>query len=186
VGTTGRPGTFPEETIRAMAAGTERPIILALSNPTANCEAVPADLLAWTDGRALVATGSPFPDVVVGARRHEIGQANNVFIFPGVGLGAIAAESRAVTDAMFLAAAETLAAEVTPERLAAGGLYPSVASLREVAHAIAVRVARIALGAGLSPLPATTDADALVEGATWWPAYVPYRRSPLSAPPGVE
>ena len=186
VGTTGRPGTFPEETVRAMAAGTGRPIILALSNPTANCEAVPADLLAWTDGRALVATGSPFPDVVVEGRRHEIGQANNVFIFPGVGLGAIAAESRTVTDAMFLAAAGTLAEQVTPERLAAGGLYPGVASLRAVAHAIAVRVARLALDGGLSPLPRDTDAEALVTGATWWPAYVPYRRSSLSAAPSVE
>jgi malic enzyme len=174
VGTTGVAGTFPEATIRSMAAGAEHPIVMPLSNPTANTEATPADILRWTDGRALVATGSPFPPVDVDGRLHEIGQANNVFIFPGVGLGAIAAEARAVTDRMFLAAARTLAASVTDERIATGALYPSVDDLRSVSRAIAVVVAREAIAAGLAGVAPDTDVDVLVDGATWWPEYVPY------------
>ena len=177
IGTTGHAGSFSEEVIRAMAAGTERPIVLPLSNPTANTEAIPADVLAWTDGRALVATGSPFPPVEIGGMRREIGQANNVFVFPGVGLGAIVAETRGVTDEMFLAAAETLAAHVSAERLAVGALYPSVVTLRGVSREIAIRVAAEAIRSGLSPLPADTDVAALVDAAMWWPAYAPYRRS---------
>ncbi|MBA3876036.1 MAG: NAD-dependent malic enzyme [Anaerolinea sp.] len=182
IGTTGHAGSFSEPVIRAMAAGTDRPIVLPLSNPTANTEATPADVLAWTEGRALVATGSPFPPVIVDGRRHEIGQANNVFIFPGVGLGAIVSEARGVTDAMFLAAAETLAGHVTPERLEGGALYPSVTTLREVSREIAIRVAAEALRAGLSPLPADTDVATLVDAAMWWPDYAPYRRIGVPMP----
>ena len=177
IGTTAHAGTFSEPIVRAMAATTERPIILPLSNPTANTEALPEDVLAWTDGRALVATGSPFPPVEIGGQVREIGQANNVFIFPGLGLGAIAAETREVTDAMFLAAAETVAARVSPERFAAGALFPSVADLRSVSREIAIRVAAEAIRAGLSPLPASTDVAALIDAAMWWPAYAPYRRA---------
>jgi malic enzyme len=176
IGTTGRAGTFAEPVIRAMAAGTERPIVLPLSNPTANTEATPADVLTWTEGRALVATGSPFPPVEIAGQRREIGQANNVFIFPGVGLGAIVAEATEVTDDMFLAAAETLAEHVQPERLATGGLFPSVTTLRAVSRDIAIRVATIAIRDGGTPLPADTDVPALVDASMWWPAYAPYRR----------
>ena len=179
IGTTAHAGTFTEDVIRAMAAATDRPIILPLSNPTANTEAVPADVLAWTDGRALVATGSPFPPVAVDGRLREIGQANNVFVFPGIGLGAIVSETREVTDAMFLAAAETVAAFVTPERLAVGALYPSVTDLRTVSREIAIRVATEAIRAGLSPLPETTDVEALIDASMWWPAYAPYHRAAL-------
>jgi len=98
-------GTFGRAVIRALAAGTERPVVLPLSNPTANAEATPEQVLAWSDGRALVATGSPFPPVVVDGAARPVGQANNVLVFPGLGLGAMAAESRLVTDGMVLAAA---------------------------------------------------------------------------------
>jgi malic enzyme len=177
IGTTAHAGTFTEDVIRAMAAATDRPIILPLSNPTANTEALPVDVMAWTNGRALVATGSPFPPVDVEGQLREIGQANNVFVFPGVGLGAVASETREVTDAMFLAAAETVAAFVTPERLASGALYPSVVDLRTVSREIAIRVAAEAIRSGLSPLPETTDVEALIDAAMWWPAYAPYRRA---------
>ncbi len=182
VGTTGTAGTFPEPVIRAMAASCERPIVLPLSNPTNKTEATPSDILVWTDGRAIVATGSPFPPVVVDGVEHVIGQANNVFVFPGLGLGAIVAEARVVTDRMVLAAARALASAVAPERLAAGALYPSVESLRSVSRAVAVAVVREAVAAGISRLPAGTDLEAEVDRSMWWPDYVPY----VAAAPGLD
>ena len=121
-----------------------------------------------------MATGSPFDAVEVDGRRREIGQANNVFVFPGLGLGAIAAETSAITDRMFLAAARTLAAAVSPERIATGALYPPVSDLRAVTRAIARVVADEAVAEGLSGLPPDADLDAVVDAAMWWPAYVPY------------
>ena len=174
VGTTAHGGTFSETVVRAVAAGTGRPIVMPLSNPTSAAEATPADVLRWTDGRALVATGSPFDPVDVDGHRREIGQANNVFIFPGLGLGAIAAETRTITDRMFLLAARTLADAVSDERLAVGALYPPVGELRAVTRAIATVVAREAVEAGLAGIAADTDIDDLIDGAMWWPAYVPY------------
>ena len=174
VGATGVADTFSEEVIRALAAGTARPIVLPLSNPTSVAEATPTDILRWTDDRAIVATGSPFDDVLVDGRPHPIGQANNVFIFPGLGLGAIAAEARAITDRMFLLAAHTLADAVTDARLMVGGIYPPVGELRVVTRAIAIGVAREAVDAGLAGIPAESDIDDLIDAAMWWPRYVPY------------
>lgn len=174
VGTTAVGGIFDERVVRAMTAATSRPVILPLSNPTSKAEATPVDILRWSDGRALVATGSPFDAVEVDGRRHEIGQANNVFIFPGLGLGAIAAEARMITPRMFLLAAQTLAGVVTDERLATGALYPPVADLRAVSRAIAIRVAQEAVDEGLAGIDPATDIEALIDGAMWWPAYVPY------------
>ena len=174
VGTTAHGGTFDETVIRALAAGTGRPIVMPLSNPTSAAEATPVDVLRWTEGRALVATGSPFDPVELDGRRHEVGQANNVFIFPGLGLGAIAAETGRITDRMFLLAARTLAVAVTDERLAGGALYPPVGDLRAVTRAIATAVAREAVDAGLAGIAPHTDIDALIDDAMWWPVYVPY------------
>jgi malate dehydrogenase (oxaloacetate-decarboxylating) len=174
VGTTGVGGTFDEPVVRAMAAATPRPVILPLSNPTSQAEATPADVLRWSDGRALVATGSPFDAVEVNGSRQEVGQANNVFIFPGLGLGAIAAEARTITPHMFLLAAQTLAASVTDAMLASGALYPPVDELRAVSRAIAIAVAREAVAAGLAGVRPATDIEALIDDATWWPEYVPY------------
>ncbi len=177
VGTTGIPGTFTEAAIRAMAASCPHPIILPLSNPTANTEATPADVLAWTDGRAVVATGSPFPPVERPGRRHTVGQANNVFVFPGLGLGTIVSEARRITDGMVLTAARTLAEHVDDARFADGALYPSIARLRDVSRAIALAVAREAIRTGeASPLD-DERLEAEVDAAMWWPAYVPYRRA---------
>ena len=175
VGTTGVAGTFTEPMIRSMAASCERPIVLPLSNPTANTEARPADILRWTDGRAVIATGSPFAPVVVDGARTEIAQANNVFVFPGVGLGSIVSEARRITDGMILAAAKALAAEVRADRLAAGALYPPIADLRTVARSVALAVAREAIRSG--DAPANDDLEADIDAAMWWPAYVPYERS---------
>jgi malate dehydrogenase (oxaloacetate-decarboxylating) len=177
LGATGKAGTFDQPLIEAMAAGAPRPIIMPLSNPTAAAEATPSDILRWSGRRAIVATGSPFPAVVDdGGGRIEIGQANNVFVFPGLGLGAIAAELRSMPDELFLAAARTLARCVTDERLAAGAIYPPVADLRPVTRAIATAVARTAVGRGIATLSPSADDDivAAVDGAMWWPDYVPY------------
>ncbi|MDQ4036378.1 MAG: NAD-dependent malic enzyme [Chloroflexota bacterium] len=175
VGTTGVPGTFTEAAIRAMAAGCDRPIIMPLSNPTLIAEARPTDLMAWTDGRAIIATGSPFPPVA----GREVGQANNVFVFPGLGLGAIVSEARRVSDAMVLVAARTLAEAVTTDRLAGGALYPSVSELRTVSRAIAVAVGREAIDSGLADPNDRLEAD--IDAAMWWPSYVPYHRPPPPA-----
>jgi malic enzyme len=156
-----------------MARDCARPIILPLSNPTANTEARPADLLAWTDGRAIIATGSPFAPVDHEGIRHEIGQANNVYVFPGIGLGAIVSGARSVSDGMILAAARTLAAAVTDDRLETGALYPPIAALRDVSRAVAISVAREAVTSGIAPAaPHALEAD--IDTAMWWPQYVPY------------
>ena len=109
-----------------------------------------------------------------------VGQANNVFVFPGLGLGAIAAEARIISDRMFLLAAQTLAAAVTDERFASGGIYPPVDDLRRVTRAIAVAVAREAIRSGLALVPPETEVEALVDGAMWWPEYVPYEPARLA------
>ena len=181
VGVTGIAGTFGEAVIRTMCAGLGdegRPVVMPLSNPDSSMEARAADVLAWSRGRALVATGSPTAPVFVDGVRVEIGQANNAFVFPGVGLGAVVAETRRISDEMFLLAAEALAAAVPDERLAAGALYPALSSIREVSRAIATAVAARSVADGSSAAAdregATFDPAAAVAAATWWPAYVPY------------
>jgi malic enzyme len=174
IGTTGIAGSFTEAVVRAMAEAVPRPIVLPLSNPTAVSEATPAEVVRWSRGRALVATGSPFPGIDVEGTRYEIGQANNVFAFPGIGLGAIVAQARQLPESAFLAAGRALARQVTPGRLAAGALYPPVSDLRAVSRAIALAVAEDVVAGGLAGIPAETDLEAAVDAATWWPAYVPY------------
>ena len=167
IGVSGQPGTFSEDAVRAMAAGVERPVIFPLSNPTSRAEAVPADLLAWTDGRALIGTGSPFPGVT---------QTNNSYVFPGVGLGVIAAGARRVSDAMFTAAARALAA-LSPARLASTApLLPPVGELRSVAVAIATAVARQAMAEGLAPPLDDATLAARIHATMWAPVYRRYRR----------
>ncbi len=172
VGTAGTPGAFTEGALREMARHARRPLVFPLSNPTASSEAVPADVLAWTEGRAVVATGSPFAPVEHAGRTHVIGQANNVFVFPGVGLGAILAGAREITEDLFLAAATTLAALVPAERLAQGALYPSVSALRPVSRAIAASVVALVRGAGPEAHEAILGE---VDAAMWVPEYLPYR-----------
>jgi malic enzyme len=174
VGTTGVAGSFTEPMIRSMAAGCVRPVILPLSNPTANTEARPEDVLRWSDGRALVATGSPFPPVALDGVVHEVGQANNVFVFPGIGIGAMVSEARGISDAMVLAAARTLAAHVSDERLASGALYPSISGLRSVSRAIGLAVARQAVSSGLAVPASDDDLERELDAAMWWPSYVDY------------
>ena len=173
IGVCARPNQFSEAAIRAMASYNERPIVMPMSNPTANAEAVPADVIAWSSGRALVATGSPFEDVVHEGRRHRVGQANNAFIFPGVGLGAIAVKARKVTSGMFSASARALADMVDEQTLAEGSLYPPMSAVREVSRRVAVAVAEQAVADGVADPVA--DIEAAIAAAIWYPEYLPYR-----------
>ena len=178
IGATATPNTFTEPILRAMAEACARPIVFPLSNPTSRAEATPAQVLAWTDGRALVATGNPFDPVVVDGHACRIGQANNAFIFPGLGLAAIVAGARHVDDAQFLVAAHTLAGLVSDERLADGALYPQIGELRSVSREIAVAVVRSFGTLDGVPLPAgeqgRADAEAAVDESIWWPEYPAY------------
>ena len=170
IGTSGQPGAFTEEIVRGMLEITERPIILPFSNPTALTEATPEDVLRWTNGRALVATGSPFEPVNLNGRTHRIGQGNNVFIFPGLGLGALIAHASAVTDDMVTAASHAVAAAVTEEELADGMLYPDISRLRLVTRNVAHAVAEKAIEAGLTNT-SIEDVDNHLDTDMWEPAY---------------
>ena len=174
IGATGVAGAFTEPVIRQMAGAVTTPMIMPLSNPTSSSEATPADLLAWTDGRALVATGSPFDPVELGGRLRRIGQANNVFVFPGVGLGAIAARARDVTDQMFLVAAKVLAGTTGAERLAQGALYPPIGELRAISRRIAIAVAREARDEGIARILSDEEIEREVDAMMWDPGYGPY------------
>jgi len=131
-----------------MAEHVDRPAIFPYSNPTSKSEGIPEEIIRWTEGRALIATGSPFAPVEFEGRTIQIGQGNNVYIFPGVGLGAVVAGARKVSDAMFAAAANALASRVSEADLASGRLYPPIDELREISRDIAVAVYRTAIEEG--------------------------------------
>jgi malic enzyme len=173
VGATAQPGAFTREIVQELAKHVERPLVMPLSNPTSRAECSPKEAIEWSDGRALVATGSPFGDVVHAGRRHVIGQANNVFIFPGVGLGAVVSEARELDDGIFSVAARTLAACVSPERLALGAIYPAEDELREVSCRIACAVVRYARDARLGRQIPDERVEQSVRAAIWYPAYLP-------------
>lgn len=166
-------GAFSEEVVREMAAHTERPIIFAMSNPTSLSEAIPSDLIAWTEGRALVATGSPFPPVTHDGTTYNIGQANNALIFPGLGLGTIVSRARTVSDGMLAAAAGAMAELVDPVPLGAP-LLPPVETVRAVSIHVAVAVARAAVSEGLARVE-PSDLVSEVRSAMWEPVYRPVR-----------
>jgi len=177
LGLSGQFNAFREDVIRAMTASCERPIVFPLSNPTSNCEADPEDVFAWTNGKAIVATGSPFPPVKHGNREHPIGQGNNAFIFPGLGQGAILAEAREITDGMVLAAADALADYVREKHLAAGRIYPPITELEEAANYVAVRVMAQAVADGVSPQAARSPEELreVVRKGRWRARYLPVR-----------
>jgi malate dehydrogenase (oxaloacetate-decarboxylating) len=167
---------FTESIVREMARHVERPIIFPLSNPTSKSEAVPADLIVWTEGRALVATGSPFLDVMYGGRTVRIGQCNNVFIFPGVGLGVIAARAWNVSDGMFVAAARALH-ELSPAGLDhSASLYPVLPDVRKVSRRVAVAVGAEAQREGLAEKTPLEELERRVDEKMWTPEYVRLRR----------
>jgi malate dehydrogenase (oxaloacetate-decarboxylating) len=175
VGTSGCPGLFTEAVVRAMTAVCDRPIVFPLSNPTSKSECTAEEAIRWSDGRAIVATGSPFDPVVYRGRTHRIGQGNNVFIFPGVGLGLWAGGVRRVTDAMFLDAAQALAHLVSPEDLDQGAVYPALTRIRDCSHAVACAVIRRAVSEGHAAPGMLSGLEETVSRAMWIPTYRPIR-----------
>jgi malate dehydrogenase (oxaloacetate-decarboxylating) len=175
IGTSAQPGAFTEAIVREMTSAVEQPIIFPLSNPTAKAEATPADLLAWTGGRAVVATGSPFPDVVRDGQATRIGQCNNAFIFPGVGLGTVVSGARRVTDGMFVAAARALADwPALTDGSDSDALYPRLDAARAVSRSVALAVALQAQRDGVAePVPYAALARH-IDARMWRPAYPRY------------
>jgi len=169
IGTSGQPGSFTEAIVRDMASGADRPIIMPLSNPTVLCEATPADLLTWTEGRALIATGSPFQPVPLGDVSYTIAQANNALVFPGLGLGVAVSHATRVTDGMIAAAARAVAS-IPRSRHRGDSLLPPVSDLRRVSATVAIAVAQAAASEGVAQ---RTLADPVQEvfDAMWQPVY---------------
>ena len=176
VGVSAQPGTFTEEVVREMARHAERPIIFPLSNPTSLSEATPQDLLRWTDGRALVGTGSPFPPVEVDGKLVRISQVNNSYIFPGLALGILVSRARRVTDQMIMAAAQALA-RLSPTREDKNApLLPPIADSREVGLFVAEAVGKQAIADGIAAIADPETLRAQLRAYVWEPVYLPYER----------
>jgi malate dehydrogenase (oxaloacetate-decarboxylating)(NADP+) len=174
IGVSGMPATFTEPIVRAMGKLNPHPVIFALSNPTSKAECTAEQAYTWTDGRAVFASGSPFPDFTLNGRTFKPGQGNNSYIFPGVGLGVIVSQSRRVTDEMFFVAAKVLASLVTEQDLATGRIFPELQRIREVSAAIAVAVAKVAYARKLTPKPCPDDLPARVQAEMYDPTYRSY------------
>lgn len=175
-GVSAQAGAFTEEIVREMARHTERPVIFPLSNPTSQSEAIPVDLMRWTDGRALVGTGSPFPPVEINGTPTRISQVNNSFIFPGLALGILVSRARRVTGNMIMAAAKALAG-LSPSRADKGApLLPPIGDSRKVGLVVAEAVARQAVEEGTAAVDGTVPLGDLIREYAWKPVYVPYER----------
>jgi len=181
------PGLFDRSVVAALAANSPDapPVLMPLSNPTANAECTAAQAYEWTDGRVVFASGSPFDPVVLqdGSTRHP-SQANNMFLFPGIGLGATLAKARLVSDSMLFEAALACADSLTPDEIQQGRVFPAVARIRHVSKNVAVAVIKAAVAEGLNrvPFPDDLDLDAYVASKMYYPFYVPLYQSPYDTP----
>ena len=179
-GVSAQAGAFTEQIVREMARHTERPIICPLSNPTSKAEAAPEDILRWTEGRALVGTGTPFPPVEINGRKTRVSQVNNSFIFPGLALGILVSQARRVTDGMIMAAAKALAG-LSPSRTdSSAPLLPPVGDSRKVAMVVSEAVARQALADGVAEIDGDASIPDQIQDYVWRAVYVPYQRIELS------
>lgn len=176
VGVSAQAGAFTEEIVREMGRNAERPVIFPLSNPTSKSEAVPADLLRWTDGRAIVGTGSPFAPVDFGGRGVPISQVNNSYIFPGLALGILVSRASRVTDGMMMAAAKALAGLSPSRQDKDAPLLPPIADSRKVSRAVATAVGQAAMAAGVSELPDAETLERELDAYVWEPVYLPYEK----------
>jgi malate dehydrogenase (oxaloacetate-decarboxylating)(NADP+) len=168
---------FNKEVVEAMSGYNARPIIFALSNPTSKAECTAEEAYTWSKGKAIFASGSPFPPFVYEGKTFVPGQGNNSYIFPGVGLGVVACHAKHVTDRMFAEAAKALSAMVLPGDLELGRVFPSLSRIQEVSAAIAVAVAEVAFQDGLAGIPRPADIPALVRSTMWEPKYPDYLKS---------
>jgi malate dehydrogenase (oxaloacetate-decarboxylating) len=181
IGVSGQPGAFSENVVREMAAQTERPVIFPLSNPTSRAEATPADLNLWTDGRAIIGAGSPFPPILRDGAYVRVDQTNNSYVFPGIGLGAIAVHAKRISDSMLMAAARALA-DISPARSnVKGNLLPPVSELRDISFRVAQAVAAQARKDGLAELMDTGDMYKRIRDKMWTPKYHRYERTGVGA-----
>ena len=178
IGTSTKPDSFTKEVVQEMAKHVDRPIILPLSNPTKLHEAKPEDLVNWTEGRALIATGSPFPPVKYNGREIEVAECNNSVCFPGIGLGGVLSKTKLMTDKMLVAAVTALAKEAPAMKDPEKALVPGVEDARPVSVKIAMAVVRCAVEEGLAQTPDIPESDEelqqWVEAQMWDPVYRPY------------
>ncbi len=174
LGVSGTPNSFTQAVVEAMCAHNRHPIIFAMSNPTSKSECSAAEAYGWSEGRAIFASGSPFPPCDLGGRRFVPGQANNAYVFPGIGLGVVSTHTRRVTDEMFYVAARTLAALARDEDHAVGCIFPPLTQIREVSLAIAVAVAEVAFARDLAGIPRPVDLEAYLRACQYVPTYPNY------------
>jgi malate dehydrogenase (oxaloacetate-decarboxylating) len=179
IGVSGQPGLFTEEVIKTLAQNCERPIVLPLSNPTSRVEAVPADVIQWTEGKALIATGSPFPPVNYQGKLYTICQCNNSYIFPGIGLGIIAVGATRVTDSMLMASSNALADCSPMLKNPDADLLPAISEIQQVSRVIAFKVAKAAMEAGVAPVISDDVLQSNIEKNFWKPEYRQYKRIPF-------
>ncbi len=176
IGVSGQAGAFTEEAVREMAKHTIRPVIFPLSNPTSHSEATPQNLMDWTEGRALISTGSPFEPVTVAGRKVHIAQTNNSYVFPGLALGIVASKARRVTDTMVKAAAQELVRQLPTQTDRQASLLPPIGDARRIGRAIAQAVGRQAILDGQARVTGEDALDREIEANIWEPVYVPYER----------
>ena len=182
IGVSGQRGAFTEAIIREMAAYVERPVIFPLSNPTSHSEAIPADIIKWTEDKALIGTGSPFPEVMRQGVLTRIDQTNNAYIFPGMGLGIIAVKARHVTDKMFMLAAKALAACSPTLSNPNANLLPPLTAIREVSFQVALAVAKDAVASGLADNYTDQQIEEMIRNTMWEPHYLPYKKNATRHP----
>ena len=177
IGVSGQPGLFTQEVVEDLCKNTAQPIVLPLSNPTSRVEATPQDIINWSHGQAIVATGSPFPVALYNGQQFEVSQCNNSYIFPGIGLGVLAARATSISDDMLMAASQSLADASMQYKKAKGALLPALNEIKPISRSIAYAVARQAIEGGLAPPISEETMQRRLSENFWAPQYRDYRRT---------